>query len=135
VLRLSLFLVSWYKLMNQHPLDLAKVRMQTAHLRIGMFHTIKNVFHNEGICLAMHLNRQDSPTRFSRFIQWPICIATTTSDIFNCPIWRVRTTKRILFYAWAIRPSRSINPHGLRRRMVFISYHVNPLTRSGSAAP
>jgi solute carrier family 25 (mitochondrial dicarboxylate transporter), member 10 len=32
----------------QHPLDLAKVRMQTAHARIGLLHTLKNVFYNEG---------------------------------------------------------------------------------------
>ena len=37
------------RLISKHPLDLAKVRMQTAHIRVGMLQTLKNVFYKEGV--------------------------------------------------------------------------------------
>jgi len=40
----------------QHPLDLAKVRMQTASARVGMLQTLKNVFFKEGIPLCNSFN-------------------------------------------------------------------------------
>lgn len=98
----------------KHPLDLAKVRMQTASARVGLLQTLKSVLYKEGITLdTFRLTG-----RVSCFVQRSFCIPSTASDLLDGPVRCLRRTERTLPGARKTTLPRSIDLDGLGVRLV-----------------
>jgi hypothetical protein len=99
---------------HQHPLDLAKVRMQTAHVRVGLLQTLKNVFYKEGIATQLPRLTLRLPRPLQRIVRLP----PPASDLLNRPFRRLRRIKRNLQRPRTTPISGSIDNYGLRIGMV-----------------
>lgn len=98
----------------KHPLDLAKVRMQTASARVGLLQTLKTVFYKEGITLDTFKLTE----RCSCIVQRSLRIPSTASDLLDSPVRCLRRTERTLPGAGKTTLPRSIDLNGLGIRLV-----------------
>ena len=67
------------------------MRMQTASARVGMLQTLKNVFYKEGSALVFQSYR-----RISCLVQRSLCIPSTTGDVLDRAVRRLRRIERAL---------------------------------------